>query len=179
MAGARGTRRGRRARTAAVAGTCLVLLPLASVLATVRTASADEAAIECAGVTSWSFSTVLDEGFRSGTITANYVRTVCAGASDIAGRPWAGVADARAWSVSYAFAGSCVLTAFTFPYDPLTGTSNGSGLLVGGTVALITTGSRANGLTELAELAPSTPCDETSALGSAQFTIAVTPRIMG
>jgi len=129
---------------------------------------------ECGGLATWSFSSVLNLGFSSGTITASYSNE-CedAGYFNDFGTSVTQDTGAGSWTNTYPYTGSCVVASFQYGYNYSTGSYQGSGLLVGGAIAVATSGNSNYSTAELVEvdeLAPLIPCSETSAEGSSQST---------
>lgn len=123
----------------------------------------------CAERQTWTFSTALDEAFRSGSIGL-----AASGDCETVYNPVHGPGTAAAMppeplvlvqnTESMPYQGSCVVATYSYAYDAAAGVYNGSGLLVGGTVAVASAGR-----TDMfVELAPLTPCAEASATGAAE-----------
>jgi len=169
-----GSRPAMRLRAALVAGACAIALPLAGLMATARTASASAVGSVCAGSATWSFSSPLTLGFTGGTITATYSNE-CeeAGYFNDFGTSVTQDTVGTGWTNTYPYTGSCTVASFAYGYNYNTGSYQGSGLLIGGTVAVATSGNSNYSTAEVVEvdeLAALIPCSETSALGSSQST---------
>jgi hypothetical protein len=153
----------RLACAAAALGGTLIATPLAG------HASAD--VNTCTGETSWGFTAGLGTGTSYGTINAAYTY-VC---HDVYYQnSWGTRVGQNAyqpnWTDSYPYSGSCALASFRYGYNYSTASYEGSGLLVGGAVAVATSGNSNYSTAEIVEtdvMAPLlAPCLESSALGS-------------
>ena len=168
-----------RVRARVLAATLAIAAPVvATMLQPGTPAAASATASSCAGLTTWSFSSPLTTGFTAGTITASYSHECeFAGYFTDFGTSVTQETTGDGWTNTYPYSGSCVLATFLYGYNFSTGTYQGSGLLIGGSVAVATAGNSNYSTAEVVEtdeLAPLTPCSETSAIGSAQSTFAGT-----
>lgn len=164
----------RRLRRRATAAACTVVVAVAGMAWAPRTASASVVGSQCGGLTTWSFWPELTLAFNVSTITASYDYE-CEDAGYLNDFGTRVEQDTRpgTWTNSYPYSGSCVVASFAYGYNFNTGTYEGSGLLVGGAVALATSGNSNYQSAETVEvdvLDNGSPCSEFVASGASETT---------
>jgi hypothetical protein len=164
----------RRWRTLARTG-CVLAAAALPLVAAPLAAQASATVSTCNGTADWFYSAGLGTGTSFGTITANYSYS-CDDAyyQNSFGTRVGQDVYSPSWTNSYPYSGSCALASFRYGYNYSSGTYEGSGLLVGGAVAVATSGNSNYAVAETGEvdvMAPLlAPCLESSSLGASSAT---------